>query len=143
MIRNLMIGVTTAGLLVAVAGCSTSATPRCGYVGPDSAPGWKGQNFYSQNGGYVALNYTVSSAGSAQYLGSEGSEFLLAAESARRGRDCPADRVPLSSKNATGWWGSGKMPRPRASEIVRCDPAAARTRAPMDQGPLGSSSVAD
>ena len=56
MIRNLMIGVTTAGLLVAVAGCSTSATPRWGYVGPDSTPGWKGENFYSQNGGYVALN---------------------------------------------------------------------------------------
>ena len=54
--RNLMISVATAGLLVA--GCSTSSTPRWGYVGPDSAPGWKGQNFYSHNDGYVAVNYT-------------------------------------------------------------------------------------
>jgi outer membrane protein OmpA-like peptidoglycan-associated protein len=54
--RNLMISVATAGLLVA--GCSTSSTPRWGYVGPDSAPGWKGQNFYSHNDGYVAIDYT-------------------------------------------------------------------------------------
>jgi outer membrane protein OmpA-like peptidoglycan-associated protein len=55
--RNLIISVAAAGLLVAVAGCSTS-TPRWGYVGPDSAPGWKGQNFYGYQDGYVALNYT-------------------------------------------------------------------------------------
>lgn len=57
--RNLMISIATAGLLVAVAGCSASP-PRWGYVGPDSAPGWKGQNFYSYQDGYVALNYTNS-----------------------------------------------------------------------------------
>lgn len=72
---------------------------------------------------------------------------LLAAESARRGRDCPADRVPLSSKDA-GWrWGVGHAPPARVGNrhnprpcagVVRCDPAAARTRAQMDQGPLGS-----
>jgi len=56
--RNLMITVATAGLLVAVAGCSTTSPPQWGYVGPDSTPGWKGQNFYSHNNGYVALNYT-------------------------------------------------------------------------------------
>jgi outer membrane protein OmpA-like peptidoglycan-associated protein len=55
--RNLMSSVAAAGLLVAVAGCSTS-TPRWGYVGPDSAPGWKGQNFYAYQDGYVAFNYT-------------------------------------------------------------------------------------
>jgi outer membrane protein OmpA-like peptidoglycan-associated protein len=57
--RNLMISIATAGLLVAVAGCSASP-PRWGYVGPDSAPGWKGQNFYSYQDGYVAMNYTNS-----------------------------------------------------------------------------------
>jgi len=29
-----------------------------GYVGPDNTPGWKGQNFYAYQNGYVALNYT-------------------------------------------------------------------------------------
>jgi outer membrane protein OmpA-like peptidoglycan-associated protein len=57
--RNLMISIATAGFLVAVAGCSASP-PRWGYVGPDSAPGWKGQNFYSYRDGYVAMNYTNS-----------------------------------------------------------------------------------
>lgn len=57
--RNLMISVAAAGFLVAVAGCSAS-TPRWGYAGPDSVPGWKGQNFYSYQDGYVALNYTNS-----------------------------------------------------------------------------------
>ena len=57
--RNLIISVATAGLLAAVAGCSTSTSaPRWGYVGPDSDPGWKGQNFYGYPDGYVALNYT-------------------------------------------------------------------------------------
>ena len=55
--RNLMITVAAAGLLVAAAGCSTSV-PRWGYVGPDSAPGWKGQNFYAYRDGYLAVNYT-------------------------------------------------------------------------------------
>lgn len=55
--RNLMISIATAGLLVAVAGCSASP-PRWGYVGPDSAPGWNGQNFYGYQDGDVALNYT-------------------------------------------------------------------------------------
>ena len=57
--RNLMVSIATAGLLVAVAGCSASP-PRWGYVGPDSTPGWKGQNFYSYRDGYVAMNYTNS-----------------------------------------------------------------------------------
>jgi len=57
--RNLMISVATAGLIVAVAGCSASP-PRWGYTGPDSVPGWKGQNLYSYQDGYVALNYTNS-----------------------------------------------------------------------------------
>jgi outer membrane protein OmpA-like peptidoglycan-associated protein len=55
--RNLMISIATAGLLVAVTGCSASP-PRWGYVGPDSTPGWKGQNFYAYQDGYVAMNYT-------------------------------------------------------------------------------------
>lgn len=55
--RNLMISIATAGLLVAVTGCS-AAPPRWGYVGPDSAPEWKGQNFYGYQDGYVALDYT-------------------------------------------------------------------------------------
>lgn len=59
MTRNLIISVATAGLLAAVAGCSTSTSaPRWGYVGPDSDPDWRGQNFYSHRDGYVALNYT-------------------------------------------------------------------------------------
>jgi len=59
MMRNLIVSVATAGLLAAVAGCSTSASaPRWGYVGPDSDPGWRGQNFYDYRDGYVALNYT-------------------------------------------------------------------------------------
>jgi hypothetical protein len=57
MMRNLMISIATAGLLVAVAGCS-SAPPRYGYAGPDAFPDWRGQNFYSFQDGYVALNYT-------------------------------------------------------------------------------------
>ena len=57
--RNVMISIATAGLLVAVTGCSASP-PRWGYVGPDSAPGWKGQNFYAHQDGYVAMNYTNS-----------------------------------------------------------------------------------
>ncbi len=59
MMRNPMIGIAIAGLLVAVAGCSTSP-PRWGYVGPDSDPGWKGQIFYSYRDGYVAMNQTYS-----------------------------------------------------------------------------------
>ena len=55
--RNVMISIATAGLLVAAAGCSASP-PRWGYVGPDSTPGWKGQNFYAYQDGYVAMNYT-------------------------------------------------------------------------------------
>lgn len=55
--RNLMIGIATAGVLVAVAGCS-SAPPRLGYAGPDAFPDWRGQNFYSHKDGYVAMNYT-------------------------------------------------------------------------------------
>lgn len=55
--RSLMISIAAAGLLVAVAGCSASP-PRWGDVGPDSTPGWKGQNFYSYQDGYVALNDT-------------------------------------------------------------------------------------
>jgi hypothetical protein len=59
MMRTLIIGVATAGLLASVAGCSTSTgAPRWGYVGPDNTPGWKGQNFYAYQNGYVALNYT-------------------------------------------------------------------------------------
>ena len=59
MMRTLIIGVATAGLLASVAGCSTSTgAPRLGYVGPDNTPGWKGQNFYAYQDGYVALNYT-------------------------------------------------------------------------------------
>ena len=57
--RNLIISVATVGLLAAVAGCSSSTSaPRWGYVGPDSTPGWKGQNFYAYQDGYAALNYT-------------------------------------------------------------------------------------
>jgi len=55
--RKLMIGIATAGLLVAVAGCS-SAPPRYGYAGPDAFPDWRGQNFYTHQDGYVAMNYT-------------------------------------------------------------------------------------
>ena len=55
--RNLMISIAAAGLLVAVAGCS-SAPPRQGYAGPDAFPDWRGQNFYAYQDGYVALNYT-------------------------------------------------------------------------------------
>lgn len=55
--RKLMIGIATAGLLVAVAGCS-SAPPRYGYAGPDAFPDWRGQNFYSYQNGYFAMNYT-------------------------------------------------------------------------------------
>jgi outer membrane protein OmpA-like peptidoglycan-associated protein len=55
--RKLMIGIATAGLLVAVAGCS-SAPPRYGYAGPDAFPDWRGQNFYTYQNGYVAMNYT-------------------------------------------------------------------------------------
>lgn len=55
--RKLMIGIATAGLLVAVAGCS-SAPPRYGYAGPDAFPDWRGQNFYTYQDGYVAMNYT-------------------------------------------------------------------------------------
>jgi outer membrane protein OmpA-like peptidoglycan-associated protein len=55
--RNLIITVAAAGLLVAVAGCST-APPRWGYVGPDSAPGWRGQTWYEYRDGYLASNYT-------------------------------------------------------------------------------------
>ena len=55
--RNLMIGIATAGLLVAAAGCTTSP-PRSGYAGPDAFPNWKGQNFYTYNDGYVAMKYT-------------------------------------------------------------------------------------
>jgi len=55
--RKLMIGITTVGLLAAVAGCSTGP-PRYGYVGPDAFPDWRGQNFYSYQDGYVAMNYT-------------------------------------------------------------------------------------
>ena len=59
MMRTLIIGVATAGLLASVAGCSTSTgAPRLGYVGPDNTPGWKGQNFYAYQDGYVALNYS-------------------------------------------------------------------------------------
>jgi outer membrane protein OmpA-like peptidoglycan-associated protein len=59
MMRNVIIGVATVGLLGAVAGCSTSTSaPRWGYVGPDTAPGWKGQNFYAYRDGYLALNYS-------------------------------------------------------------------------------------
>jgi outer membrane protein OmpA-like peptidoglycan-associated protein len=52
-----MIGIATAGLLVAVAGCSSSP-PRYGYAGPDAFPDWRGQNFYTYQDGYVAMNYT-------------------------------------------------------------------------------------
>ena len=55
--RNLIINVAAAGLLVAVAGCSTTP-PRWGYAGPDSAPGWRGQIFYEYQDGYLASNYT-------------------------------------------------------------------------------------
>jgi outer membrane protein OmpA-like peptidoglycan-associated protein len=55
--RNLISSVAAAGLLVAVAGCSTSS-PRWGYVGPDSNPDWRGQNFYAYEDGYAAQNYT-------------------------------------------------------------------------------------
>jgi outer membrane protein OmpA-like peptidoglycan-associated protein len=55
--RKLMIGIAAAGLIAAVAGCS-SAPPRYGYTGPDAFPDWRGQNFYSYKDGYVALNYT-------------------------------------------------------------------------------------
>ena len=55
--RNLIISVAAAGLLAGVAGCSTS-TPRWGYAGPDSAPGWRGQIFYEYQDGYLASNYT-------------------------------------------------------------------------------------
>lgn len=55
--RNVMISIATAGLLVAVAGCSASP-PRWGYAGPDAFPDWKGQNFYSSQDGYVAMKYT-------------------------------------------------------------------------------------
>ena len=59
MMRTLIIGVATAGLLASVAGCSTSTgAPGLGYVGPDNTPGWKGQNFYAYQDGYVALNYS-------------------------------------------------------------------------------------
>lgn len=58
MMRSLMISVATAGLLASVAGCSSTESPRLGYVGPDNTPGWKGQNFYAYQDGYVALNYT-------------------------------------------------------------------------------------
>ena len=58
MMRTLMIGVATAGLLASVAGCSSTESPRWGYVGPDNTPGWKGQNFYAHQDGYVAMNYT-------------------------------------------------------------------------------------
>ena len=59
MMRTLIIGVATAGLLASVAGCSTSTgAPSMGYVGPDNTPGWKGQNFYAYQDGYVALNYS-------------------------------------------------------------------------------------
>ena len=59
MMRNLIISVATAGLLAAVAGCSTStSTPRWGYVGPDSDPNWRGQTFYAYMDGYTAANYT-------------------------------------------------------------------------------------
>ena len=50
MMRTLMIGVATAGLLASVAGCSSTESPRWGYVGPDNTPGWKGQNFYAPPG---------------------------------------------------------------------------------------------
>jgi outer membrane protein OmpA-like peptidoglycan-associated protein len=55
--RKLMIGIAAAGILVAVAGCS-SAPPRYGYAGPDAFPDWRGQNFYTYQDGYVAMNYT-------------------------------------------------------------------------------------
>lgn len=55
--RNLLISIATAGLLVAVAGGSASPG-RWGYVDPDSTPGWKDQNLYGYQDGYVALNYT-------------------------------------------------------------------------------------
>jgi outer membrane protein OmpA-like peptidoglycan-associated protein len=58
MMRTLIISVATAGLLASVGGCSTSTKPRWGYVGPDNTPGWKGQNFYAYQDGYVALNYS-------------------------------------------------------------------------------------
>jgi outer membrane protein OmpA-like peptidoglycan-associated protein len=57
MMRKLMIGIAAAGILVAVAGCS-SAPPRYGYAGPDAFPDWRGQNFYTYQDGYVAMNYT-------------------------------------------------------------------------------------
>jgi len=55
--RKLMIGIATAGLLIAVAGCS-SAPPRYGYAGPDAFSDWRGENFYSYQNGYVAMKYT-------------------------------------------------------------------------------------
>ena len=58
MMRSLMISVATAGLLASIAGCSSTESPRWGYVGPDNTPGWRGQNFYAYQDGYVALNYT-------------------------------------------------------------------------------------
>ena len=60
--RNLMIGIATAGLLFVVAGCSSSP-PRYGYAGPDAFPDWRGQNFYSYQNGYYAMNYTNNDQG--------------------------------------------------------------------------------
>lgn len=55
--RNVMTSIATAGLLFVVAGCSSSP-PRYGYAGPDAFPDWRGQNFYSYQNGYYAMNYT-------------------------------------------------------------------------------------
>ncbi len=55
MMRHMLISVAAAGLLAAVAGCSAS-TPRWGYVGPDSSPDWRGQQFYAYADGYTGGN---------------------------------------------------------------------------------------